>query len=240
MRRLSHAADYSKLSIASSVDPRRHGGDTGRRAAASGLACVATTSAAVNLVVKPFARRRRPNRAENHVPAARRVAMPTSASFPSGHTAAAVAFASGAGRVAPLASVPLHGLAAIVGYSRVHTGVHYPGDVVAGALIGAVVADLAAAILTRRSGSWPVPTAGPRRWVLDRYVDAARPFGRELRVSRAARYAGAEEAGRGVPADQRKGASRRGCGVGLRLVECASGRRIGLAFESAGRFRRPA
>ena len=77
--------------------------------------------------------------------------MPMSASFPSGHTAAAVAFASGAGRVIPLASVPLHGLAALVGYSRVHTGVHYPGDVVAGALIGAVVADLAAAMINRRS-----------------------------------------------------------------------------------------
>ena len=153
MRRLSHAADYSKLSIASSAILAAVGGATGRRAAASGLACVATTSAAVNIVVKPLARRRRPNRAQNQVPAARRVAMPTSASFPSGHTAAAVAFASGAGRVAPLSSVPLHGLAAVVGYSRVHTGVHYPGDVVAGALIGAVVADLAAAILYRRSGS---------------------------------------------------------------------------------------
>lgn len=151
MRRLSHAADYSKLSIASSVILAATGGDTGRRAAVSGLACVAATSAAVNIVVKPLARRRRPNRAENRVPAARRVTMPTSASFPSGHAAAAVAFASGAGRVAPMASVPLHGLAAIVGYSRVHTGVHYPGDVVAGALIGSVVADLAAAILARRS-----------------------------------------------------------------------------------------
>ncbi len=149
MRRLSRAADYSKLSIASSALLAVAGGTTGRRAAASGLVCVAATSAAVNIVVKPMARRRRPRRVEDGVPAARHVAMPMSASFPSGHTAAAVAFAAGAGRVAPLSSIPLHGLAGLVAYSRVHTGVHYPGDVVAGALIGAVIADLAATVARR-------------------------------------------------------------------------------------------
>lgn len=152
MRRLTEAANHSKLSIASSILLAAVGGETGRRAAKTGLVCVATTSAVVNLAVKPLARRHRPNRTEGGVPEARHVEMPMSASFPSGHTAAAFAFASGAGQVAPFASVPLHGLAALVGYSRVHTGVHYPGDVVAGALIGAVIADLAAAVLTRRSG----------------------------------------------------------------------------------------
>jgi membrane-associated phospholipid phosphatase len=149
MRRLSRAADYSKLSMASGAALALLGGRTGRRAAASGIACVAATSATVNLVVKPVARRRRPNRVEDGVPSDRHVEMPMSASFPSGHTAAAVAFASGAGRVAPLTSAPLHVLAALVGYSRVHTGVHYPGDVVAGALIGAVISDLAATLVGR-------------------------------------------------------------------------------------------
>jgi membrane-associated phospholipid phosphatase len=150
MRRLSRAADYSKLSIASSIVLAAVGGEKGRRAAVSGIGCVAITSAAVNLLVKPLARRRRPNRTEGGVPEARQVQMPMSASFPSGHTAAAVAFASGASRVVPLASVPLHGLAGLVGYSRVHTGVHYPGDVVAGAMIGAIVADLVAGMINRR------------------------------------------------------------------------------------------
>jgi undecaprenyl-diphosphatase len=144
MRRLSRAADYSKLSIASAGLLSLAGGRTGRTAARSGLLSVAATATFVNVVVKPLGRRHRPDRASIGVPLDRHVAMPASASFPSGHTAAAVAFASGAGRVSPLASVPLHGLAALVGYSRVHTGVHYPGDVVAGALIGAVVADLVA------------------------------------------------------------------------------------------------
>jgi membrane-associated phospholipid phosphatase len=150
MRRLSRAADYSKLSIASGGLLAVFGGATGRRAALSGLACVAATSAFVNIAVKPIARRRRPDRVGGGVPTGRHVDMPSSASFPSGHTAAAVAFASGVGRVAPMMSAPLHSLAALVGYSRVHTGVHYPGDVVAGALIGSVVADIAATVVDGR------------------------------------------------------------------------------------------
>ncbi len=147
MRQLSRAANYSRLSMASSVFLAVAGGPRGRRAAATGLASVAVTSAFANLVVKPFGRRQRPDRVGEEVPLARHVRMPTSPSFPSGHTAAAVAFASGVGSVLPAAGVPLHVLAALVGYSRVHTGVHYPGDVLAGALLGAILADATAGVL---------------------------------------------------------------------------------------------
>jgi undecaprenyl-diphosphatase len=152
MRRLSSAADHSKLSIASSLVLATVGGRDGRRAAVRGLAAVAATSAFVNLFVKPLGGRRRPDRAGEGVPAARQVRMPTSRSFPSGHSAAAVAFASGAGSELPVASVPLHALAAVVAYSRVHTGVHYPGDVIAGVLIGSVIADLTGGAISR---IWP-------------------------------------------------------------------------------------
>jgi undecaprenyl-diphosphatase len=77
--------------------------------------------------------------------------MPTSRSFPSGHSASAFAFAGGAGRVLPAASVPLHGLASVVAYSRVHTGVHYPLDVLVGSLIGATIAQIISPALDRRS-----------------------------------------------------------------------------------------
>jgi undecaprenyl-diphosphatase len=151
MRRLSTAANYSRISIASSALLALTG-PRGRRAAVFGLACVSVTSATVNLGVKPFGRRHRPDREGEEVPVARHVPMPVSRSFPSGHTAAAVAFASGAGHVLPLASIPLHALAALVAYSRVHTGVHYPGDVLAGAVIGSVVADVTVGVLDQR---WP-------------------------------------------------------------------------------------
>ena len=40
----------------------------------------------------------------------------------------------------PPAAIPLRALAALVAYSRVHTGVHYPGDAIVGALIGGALA----------------------------------------------------------------------------------------------------
>lgn len=62
--------------------------------------------------------------------------MPRSTSFPSGHSATAFAFATATSRELPASSVVLVPLAGAVAYSRVHTGVHYPSDVVAGATIG--------------------------------------------------------------------------------------------------------
>ena len=103
---------------------------------AAGLA-VGVTSAVANLGVKAAFRRRRPDRADN--PDRSSVRMPTSTSFPSGHTASAFAFAFGAAEGIPVLALPLVPLAAAVGYSRVHTGVHYPGDVLAGAVLGSVI-----------------------------------------------------------------------------------------------------
>ena len=60
------------------------------------------------------------------------------------------AFATGVGHVLPQAAAPLRALATIVAYSRVHTGVHYPSDVVAGALIGSALAQGTAARIIRK------------------------------------------------------------------------------------------
>ena len=150
MSRLSYAANYSRLSMASAALLALAGGTIGRYAAVHGLASVAVTSTVVNAAVKPLARRRRPDRLAGEVPVARYVRMPTSRSFPSGHSAAAFAFATGVGQVSPAAAVPLHALAALVAYSRVHTGVHYPGDVLAGGLIGTALAQLTTHTLARR------------------------------------------------------------------------------------------
>ena len=146
MSRLSRAADYSRLSFICAALLALAGGRTGRRAAVHGLASLGVTAAVVNIAVKPLVRRRRPDRLAGEVPLARHVRMPSSPSFPSGHSAAAFAFATGVGHVSPAAAVPLRTLAALVAYSRVHTGVHYPADVLVGGIIGTALAQLTAHI----------------------------------------------------------------------------------------------
>jgi undecaprenyl-diphosphatase len=150
MRRLSRAADHSKISMATSAALAVVGGRKRRRSVAAGITSIAVTSAVVNVAIKPVLRRRRPDRVAVNVPIARHVAMPISRSFPSGHSASAFAFATGVGHDWPQAGLPLHGLAAAVAYSRIHTGVHYPGDVVAGSLLGAALAQVTAHALDRR------------------------------------------------------------------------------------------
>jgi len=98
----------------------------------------------VNLPMKLAGQRRRPDADAAGVPLERRVEMPTSASFPSGHSASAAAFASSVAEVVPALGLPLSAAAAVVGYSRVHSGVHYPGDVVGGIVVGAAIGQVAA------------------------------------------------------------------------------------------------
>jgi undecaprenyl-diphosphatase len=56
-------------------------------------------------------------------------------SFPSGHSAAAMAVAFGYAMAFPSLAAPLIAMAFLVGASRVFLGVHYPGDVLVGQLI---------------------------------------------------------------------------------------------------------
>jgi membrane-associated phospholipid phosphatase len=150
MRRLTRAADNSKLWVGTAAVLGVAGGSRGRHAAARGLASLGLASAFANLVAKPLTSRRRPERREIESLANRHVPMPETSSFPSGHTASAFAFATGAGAAEPALSAPLRALATLVGYSRVHTGVHYPADVLAGAFIGVSAAEVAGRLLRRR------------------------------------------------------------------------------------------
>lgn len=136
LTQLSNAANYSALWLGIAAGLAVFGGHRTRRAAALGVASIAATSLTANAVVKPLLVRRRPDRIAARVPAARHVRMPASTSFPSGHAASAFAFATVVGHKLPACAIPLRLLALGVAYSRVYTGVHYPGDVVVGALIG--------------------------------------------------------------------------------------------------------
>lgn len=139
-RGLSRAADHSKLWIGIAAALGAGDGRRGQRAAVNGLASIVVTSALINLLLKPLSDRRRPDRRTVAVPTARRVAMPGSTSFPSGHAASAFAFATGVAIALPKTGLPLTATAALVAYSRVHTGVHYPSDAIAGSVIGAGLA----------------------------------------------------------------------------------------------------
>lgn len=68
----------------------------------------------------------------------------SSPSFPSGHTSSAFATATSLSLAFPkwYVIVPSYAWASSVGYSRMHFGVHYPSDVLAGAVIGAGTAYL--------------------------------------------------------------------------------------------------
>ena len=155
LRRLSYAADHSKISLAVAAGLALGPGRP-RRAALAGVGAVALASTTANLLGKRVVDRRRPDRERAQVSVDRHVPMPESASFPSGHTASATAFATAVGVALPPAAVPLGALATAVGYSRVHTGVHYPGDVAGGAVLGFASAAVSLAALRglrrRRAG----------------------------------------------------------------------------------------
>jgi undecaprenyl-diphosphatase len=70
------------------------------------------------------------------------VFLPHTASFPSGHAASSFACAATLARFAPrrAVAVTLYVLAALIAFSRVYVGVHYPLDVIAGAVLGVLVA----------------------------------------------------------------------------------------------------
>ena len=89
-------------------------------------------------VAKPFFNRARPF--ETYVESRVYGFKPTSRSFPSGHAAGAIAGAYALTRLAPEARTIFWIFAALIACSRVYLGVHYPGDVLAGGLLGLGVA----------------------------------------------------------------------------------------------------
>lgn len=145
---------------------------TGRRpprsAAASGLLGIGFAATLVNGPLKFAWQRDRPP-----VDVAPLLPLPRTFSFPSGHSASALAFATGVTRAWPVAGPVVLPMAGTVAYSRVHTGVHYPSDVAVGAAFGVASGLLAAWIVRRlRASSVHHPDASsldvaiPRRAML--------------------------------------------------------------------------
>ncbi|HZQ02559.1 MAG TPA: phosphatase PAP2 family protein [Gaiellaceae bacterium] len=83
------------------------------------------------------------------------VALPHSHSFPSGHATTSFACATVLAAAVPRLRFPLYLLAAAVAWSRVYVGVHYPLDVLAGAVLGLAIGLVARAVPEHVGGRRP-------------------------------------------------------------------------------------
>lgn len=124
-----------------------------RRAGATSLSAMLLGLLVTNLTVKPLVGRLRP-----WIVMERFTALVTSGdpnSFPSGHTCAAFAFAAALSSALPQrwAKAAAWSAAALMGFSRLYVGVHFPTDVLAGAMIG-LLCGLAAGWLSRKTFKW--------------------------------------------------------------------------------------
>jgi undecaprenyl-diphosphatase len=104
------------------------------------LALVLATLLA-DYVLKPAFGRARPFEAANDVRVIGQ--RPDAASFPSGHAANAFAGAFVLSRALPAAAIVWWTLAGAIAFSRVYLGVHYPLDLIAGAIVGLTCGALA-------------------------------------------------------------------------------------------------
>ena len=124
-----------------------------RKAGASSLTAMLLGLLVTNLTLKPLLSRPRP-----WVVMENFAALVTSSdinSFPSGHTCAAFSFAVALAVTLPQKWAKAAALiaAALMGWSRLYVGVHFPSDVLAGALVG-TLCGLVGAWIVKRAVTW--------------------------------------------------------------------------------------
>ena len=128
----SHLGDFGLIWLIIAAAQGLRSDDDARRVPRL-VAIFAAESLIVNQGIKRLFNRRRPT---ERPMAAARLREPVTSSFPSGHASsaacAAVILTEGDPRLRPI----VWPIAVIVATSRIHTRMHHPSDVVAGALVG--------------------------------------------------------------------------------------------------------
>ncbi|MET9493232.1 phosphatase PAP2 family protein [Streptomyces sp. NPDC006552] len=142
-RTLSWAGEHGALWLAAGLV----GAAADRERRTAWLRGTALTAGAhvASMCVKRVVRRPRPTADKGHEPLVRTVGKH---SFPSSHATSAAAAAVAYGALRPVGSQFVPPLAAAVCVSRLVVGVHYPSDVAAGAVLGALTARLGARWMT--------------------------------------------------------------------------------------------
>lgn len=107
------------------------------------------TTSLVEMIIKPYFRRKRPFIAIIQAIVIGR--KPGTWSFPSGHAAAAFGGAWLLNHQRPRSSLWRYFVASLVAFSRVYLGDHYPGDVASGSLIGLLSVEFFHRLLKRKS-----------------------------------------------------------------------------------------
>lgn len=133
-----------------------------RRTGAAVALSMLTNLLVLNLVLKNLVDRIRPYEVIDGL--TRLVPAEKSFSFPSGH--AGHAFAAAVVMYAMLPKkygIPALVLAGLVAFSRLYVGVHYPTDVLAGALVGTLIALLAVVVVKSISAKLEERTKTPKQ-----------------------------------------------------------------------------
>jgi undecaprenyl-diphosphatase len=147
------AAVWFALALAALFWPRR------RAAAVRAMLLLGVTLLVTDQIVKRLVDRPRPFNTATVAARVIQVPAPTTTSFPSGHAATAVAGAMAMARVWPAARWTFAILAVLIAFSRIYVGVHYPSDVLAGAVLGLACAWLVLA--GRHPSTWSRPGPPP-------------------------------------------------------------------------------
>lgn len=130
-----------------------------RRTGIEVLAALLLAFLVVDLLVKPLVARDRPFEVYDFELI---VGAPHSSSFPSGHSAYAFAAATCIALRDRRWGVPAFALALVIAYSRLYLFVHWPTDILAGAMIGIAIGFLAVHLVDRLARRPPHRLPGRR------------------------------------------------------------------------------